>query len=100
MTKEAILRRIDTMRLQLDELRAAVEQLPDGQNGESLTDWDMAEGEGEDASLEAMLEMLRKAWDVPEEFVPEMTLEEAQDAMAEGMPENWASREIMRMREE
>jgi hypothetical protein len=31
---------------------------------------------------------------------PRMTLEEARRLMSEGMPENWASREIIRMRGE
>ena len=39
-------------------------------------------------------------WDIPPDVKPDLPLEELQQAMAKGLPENWASREVMRMREE
>ncbi len=101
MTKEEILQRIDAMQAQLDELRAAVEQLPDGHD--PLADLEREDEEWEEVSdeeKEAAFKLVREVLGIPPDYVPEMTLEEAREEMGKGMPENWGSREIMRMREE
>jgi len=50
--------------------------------------------------LHEVFAILRAGWNIPPDVQPDMPLEELQKAMAERLPENWASREIMRMREE
>ncbi len=102
MMKDMILQRIDAMEIQLKELRAAVEQLPDGHDvladleREDDEEWE----EVSDEEKEAAFKLVREVLGISPDYVPEMTLDEAAKAMAEGMPENWGSREIMRMREE
>jgi len=103
VTKATILRCIEEMESKLVELRQAVEKLADGgelKSTDPLADLLQDNTEENDQGLEAVFTSLRKAWNVPPDYKLEMTLEEAQNAMAEGIPENWASREIMRMREE
>lgn len=77
-------------------------QLPDGHDplGDLEREEDEEWEEVSDEEKEAAFKLVREVLGIPPDYVPEMTLDEAAKAMAEGMPENWASREIMRMREE
>jgi hypothetical protein len=45
--------------------------------------------------LEVVFATLRAAWNIPPDVKPDMPVEELQQAMIEGWPENWASREVM-----
>src|SRR2546426_9228021 len=102
MTKAAILRYIEEMESKLAEVRAAVEQLPEeiaATATDALTDLQQ-ETKEEATGPEGVFATLRTAWDIPPDVKPDLPLEELQQAMAEGLPENWASRELMRMREE
>jgi hypothetical protein len=51
-------------------------------------------------ALREVLAPLQAAWNIPPDVEPVLPLEKLQKAMAEGLPEYWASREVMRMREE
>lgn len=104
MTRSVILQFIKEMESKLTELRAAVEKLPEAirrRPADTLADLEQEEIKKEEVNdLNMIFAVLRVAWNVPPDVEPDMTLEELQKAMAEGLPENWASREIMRMREE
>ena len=103
MTKTAILRCIEEMESKLAEVRAAVEKLPEmieATTTDALADLQHEETPEETNDLEGVFATLRAAWNIPPDVKPDMPLEELQQAMIEGLPENWASREIMRMREE
>jgi hypothetical protein len=103
MTKAAILRCIKDMESKLVELRAAVEELPEVTEArpiDTLADLEQEETEEEANGLSEIFATLRAAWTIPPDVKPDMPLEELQKAMVEGLPENWASRELLRMREE
>ncbi len=103
MTKTTILRYIREMESKLAELRAAVEKLPEVTEAittDTLADLEQEESKEEANDLNMVFTVLRTAWDIPSDVKPDLPLEEVQKAMAEGLPENWASRELMRMREE
>jgi hypothetical protein len=103
MTKAAILRCIKEMEDKLAELRTAVEQWPEGAETPSsniLGDFTREEDIKAANNLHEVFATLRAAWNIPSDVQPDLPIEALQHAMAEGLPENWASREIMRMREE
>jgi hypothetical protein len=103
MTKSALLRWIEEIESKLTELRAAVAQWPEAAEAvstDALTDFEHEETLKDANDLHEVFAILRAEWDIPPDVRPDMPLEELQKAMAEGLPENWASREIMRMREE
>ena len=103
MTKSALLRWIEEIESKLTELRAAVAQWPEvaeAVSADALTDLEQEETVKEATDLHEVFAILRAGWDIPSDVQPDMPLEALQKAMAEGFPENWASREIMRMREE
>ena len=100
MTKSAFLRWIEEIESKLAELRAAVAQWPEVISADILTDLEQEETLKEGNDLHEVFAILRAGWEIPPDIQPDMPLEELQKAMAEGFPENWASREIMRMREE
>jgi outer membrane protein TolC len=103
MTKAAILRCIEEMESKLGELRAAVKELPEATEerpADALIDLEQEEAEEEANDLSMIFATLRTVWGIPPDVKPDMPLEELQQAMAEGLPENWASRELMRLREE
>ena len=103
MTKSAFLRWIEEIESKLAELRAAVAQWPEAAevvSADTLTDLEQEETLKEGNDLHEVFAILRAGWDIPSDVQPDMPLEELQKAMVEGCPENWASREIMRMREE
>ena len=100
-TKAAILRCLEEMESKLAELRAALEQWPEEASPtHALADFEPEECAGETDDLHEVFTTLRAAWDIPPDVRPELPLAELQKAMAEDLPENWASREVMRMREE
>lgn len=47
-----------------------------------------------------LFEKLRDIWGLSEVEAGDISLEEAQELLAQGLPPNWASREIMRARQE
>lgn len=47
-----------------------------------------------------LFEKLRDIWGLAEVDASDMSLEEAQELLAQGLPPNWASREIIRARQE
>src|SRR5262249_51767242 len=98
ITKSALLRWIEHIESKLAELRAAIAQCPEA--AEALTDLEQEETLKKANDLHEVFAILRAEWDIPPDVQPDMPLEELQKAMAEGLPENWASCEIMRMREE
>jgi hypothetical protein len=103
MTKSALLRWIEDIESKLAELRAAVAQWPEvaeAISANALTDLEQEETVKEAHDLHEVFAILRAGWAIPPDVQPAMPLEALQKAMAEGCPENWASREIMRMREE
>jgi hypothetical protein len=103
MTKSALLQWIEEIENKLAELRAAVAQWPEAAeavSAEALIDLEQEETLEEANNLHEVFAILRVGWDIPPDVQPDMPLEELQKAMAERFPENWASREIMRMREE
>ena len=103
MTKVMILRCIEELENTLTTLRAAVEQWSEASEtppGSSLDSFVQAENSAEPADLHEIFATLRTAWHIPPEALPDIPLTELQKAMVEGLPENWASREVMRMREE
>lgn len=103
MTKATVLRFIEEMESKLVALRAAVEELPEvieARPTDTLTALEQDEGEEEAADLRAVFATLRAQWNIPADVKPDLPLEELQKVMAEGLPENWASHELMRMREE
>lgn len=103
MTKATILQCIAEMESKLAELRAAVEQwpaVPHMTGTDALADLEREGGLEEADALHEVFATLRAAWNIPPDVQPALPLEELQKAMAEGLPENWASREVMRMREE
>jgi hypothetical protein len=103
MTKSALLRWIEEIESKLAGLRSAVTQWPEAVeavSAEALTDLEQEETRKEGNDLHEVFAILRTGWDIPPDVQSDMPLEELQKAMAEGCPENWASREIMRMREE
>jgi len=103
LTKSALLRLIEEIESKLTELRAAVAQWPEVAEAvsvEALTDFEQEETLKAGNDLHEVFAILRAGWDIPPDVQPDMPLEELQKAMVEGFPENWASREIMRMREE
>ena len=103
MTKATILRCLAEMESKLAELRAAVEQwpaVPQITPTAELQDLEREGSLGEAKALREVFATLRAAWNIPPDVEPVLPLEELQKAMAEGLPENWASREVMRMREE
>ena len=103
MTKSALLRWIEEIESKLAELRAAVTQWSEAEeagSAETLTGLEQEETRKEGNDLHEVFTILRAGWDIPPDVQPDMPLEELQKAMVEGFPENWASREIMRMREE
>ena len=100
-TKAAILRCLEEMESKLAELRAALEQWPEEASPTNAwADFEPEESAGETDDLHEVFITLRAAWDIPPDVQPELPLVEIQKAMAEDLPENWASREVMRMREE
>jgi hypothetical protein len=103
MTKTAILQLITEMEHKLAALRVAVEQWPEtlaAERADALTGLEQEETEIEPPDLSFLFTILRTTWHIPPDLKPDMPLEALQQAMAEGRQENWASREIMRMREE
>jgi hypothetical protein len=103
MTKSALLRWIEEIESKLAELRTAVTQwseTAEAVSAETLTDLEQEEILKEGNDLHEVFAILRAGWDIPPDVQPDMPLEELQKAMVEGCPEDWASREIMRMREE
>ena len=103
MTKRAILHLITEMERKLADLRMAVDQwsgTTTAEPADTLTDLEQEEIETEAQDLSFIFATLRTAWNIPPDLKPDMPLEELQQAMAEGLQENWGSREIMRMREE
>ena len=103
MTKSALLRWIEEIESKLAELRAAVAQWPEAAeavSADALTDLEQEETLKKAHDLQEVFAILRAGWAIPPDVQPAMPLEALQKAMAEGCPENWASREIMRMREE
>jgi hypothetical protein len=103
MTKAAILRCIEDMESRLEELRAAVEELPEAAEprpAATLVNIEQEETEGSTNDLSMVFATLRTAWNVLLDEESDLPLEELQQAMAGDLPENWASRELMRMREE
>jgi hypothetical protein len=103
MTKAVILRCIEDMERKLAELRTVVEQLSEATATiptDVVEDLEQEESIGAAHDLHEVFAFLRAAWNIPPDVRPDMPLEELQKAMAEGLPENWASREIMQMREE
>lgn len=101
--KAAILRWVEEMESKLAELRAVVTQLPEAPEAPSmdaLADLEQEEGIEDTDDLHEVFVTLRAAWNIPSDVQPDLPLEELQKAMAEGLPENWASREILRLREE
>ena len=103
MTKRAILQLITEMERKLAASRVAVDQWPEttaAEPADILTDLEQEESETEAQDLRFVFASLRTAWNIPPDLTPDMPWEELQRAMAEGLQENWASREIMRMREE
>jgi hypothetical protein len=103
MTKSALLRWIEEIESKLEELRAIVAQWPEAAeavSADALTELEREESPEGANDLDEVFAILRAEWDIPPDVQPDMPLEELQKAMAEGCPENWASREIMRMREE
>ena len=103
MTKTAILQLITEMQRKLGALRLAVEQWPEttvAERADALTDLEPEETETEAQDLSFLFATLRTAWNIPPDLKSDMPLEALQQAMAEGLQEHWASREIMRMREE
>ena len=103
MTKSTLLRWIEEIESKLVELRAAVAQWSEAAeavSAETLTDLEQEETLKEDNELHEVFAILRAEWGIPPDVQPDMPLEDLQKAMVEGFPENWASREIMRMREE
>lgn len=61
----------------------------------------MEQEETEEAeTLEEVFAILRQAWNIPLDIKLDVPFTEVQKAMAYGVPENWASREIMGLREE
>lgn len=103
MTKAAILHCIEELESKLEELRTVAEKLPEEAKvrfADTLASLERKEGEEEADDLNEVFATLRAAWDIPPDVKPDRPLEELQKAMAEGLPENWASRELLRMREE
>ena len=103
MTKATILRCIAEMESTLAELRVAVEQwseVAEVPSTDVLVDLDHEESLDEANELQAVFATLRAVWNIPPDVQSDTPLEELQHAMAEGLPENWASREVMRMCEE
>jgi len=103
MTQAAILQCIEELERKLAELRAAVEQWSEATAvapADALADLEQAESLEEANDLHEVFATLRAGWNIPPDVQPDIPLEQLQQAMAEGLPENWASREIMRMREE
>jgi hypothetical protein len=103
MTKSALLQWIEEIESKLAELRAAVARWPEAAeivSADALTDLEHEETRKEADDLDEVFAILRAGWDIPPDIQRDMPLEALQKAMAEGGPENWASREIMRMREE
>ena len=98
MTKSALLRWIEEIESKLAELRAAVAQWPEA--AEALIDLEQEETLEEANNLHEVFAILRAGWDIPPDVQPDMPLEELQKAMAEELPENWASHGMRRMREE
>jgi hypothetical protein len=103
MTKETILRLIEEIESKFTELRQAMEIWPERTEQmptDPLADLFQEDTEEDDKGLESVFGILRVAWAIPADYKPEITLDEAQNALAKGMLESWASREIIRMREE
>jgi len=103
ITKLTLLRWIHEIESKLVELRAAVEQWPEAAetiSTDALADLEQEESGEEANDLHEVFAILRATWDIPPHVQPDMPLEEVQKAMAEGLPENWASHEMIRMREE
>jgi hypothetical protein len=103
MTKDTILRCIKELESNLAKLRKAVEKLPavpEPASADILSNLEQEEIEDESNSLDQLFAIVREQWNIPPDIKPEMPLEEIQKAMAQDLPENWASREILRMREE
>ncbi|NIW93680.1 MAG: hypothetical protein GWN20_12540 [Phycisphaerae bacterium] len=101
-TKTTMLRMIEDIENQLATLRQAVEQLseaPETTEVDILTELEQEVVEKND-DLEVIFSVLREVWDIPPDMKTELSLLEIQKAMSEGLPENWASREAIRMREE
>ena len=104
MTKKAmILRCIEELEHKLAELQAAVEQWSEATAvapADALAGLEREESLEQANDLHEVFATLRVAWNIPSDVQPDMPLEQLQQAMAEGLPENWASCEVMRMREE
>lgn len=101
-TKTTMLRMIEEIENQLATLRQAVEQLSETTETtevDILTELEQEVVEKND-DLEVIFSVLRQVWDIPPDMKTELSLLEIQKAMSEGLPENWASHEVMRMREE
>jgi len=102
ITKTTMLEVIEKIENQLAALRQAVEQLPESTD---LTPVDILidlekELDEKDHDLETIFNNLRQGWNIPLEVKSDLPLLEIQKTMAEGRPENWTSREVMRIREE
>jgi hypothetical protein len=67
---------------------------------DTLTDLEQEETVKEVHDLHEVFAIRRARWAIPPDVQLGMPLEALQKAMAEGSPEDWASREIMRMRQE
>ena len=86
----------------LAALRAAVEQWPETREAtppDVLADFEQEETDTEAHDLSMVFASLCAAWNIPSDVTLDMSLQALQQAVAEGLPENWASRQSMRRRE-
>ncbi|MFQ5617091.1 MAG: hypothetical protein ACE5GO_11620, partial [Anaerolineales bacterium] len=91
---------LDELESTLVYLRQRLEKIPwieepiPGEDGPDDADLVLAE------DLEEMFKAMREVWNIPPDFKPTVSFAEVRPEMGKGLPENWASREIIRMREE
>lgn len=96
-TQEILLQQIEEIEQRLALLRAQVQSLPEVTDSEIHTH----SPEAVDSNgIDDIFETLQALWQVDPDVAAEMSLEEMQAVMAQGMPVGGASQEIQRIREE
>ena len=101
MTKTTILQCIEEMENNLIVLRQAVERMPESVSDTASITPDFEQEDAEvNGDLDAIFATLREFWNIPSDIEVIEPLQKIREAMAADLPENWASREIIRMREE
>lgn len=95
MLKNSIIQEFYDMENKLEALREAVFHILENDQ----KNFDHLPG-NEINDLNNVFNCVRSIWNIPTNIPPTIPLTKIQETMSKGIPENWASRQIVKLREE